>query len=113
MEIKIELRYLLIVKPTIGLNIMDLPRSQSEGGLKRRAVPKGTMLYAYDIHNFKGVPYARLVPQDPTRPEWVRVAEADHSVEYVDVEPLTPTGQNDEIAAALREIAAALRNSKA
>jgi hypothetical protein len=82
-----EPKYLLIVKVTKGLVIRDTPRPESQGGRAMRSVAVGTALYAYDIHNIHGVEYARLVPQNPQRPEWVRVAEADHSMEYVDVYP--------------------------
>ena len=78
-------KFLLIVIQPRGLIIRDLPRPQSEGALQRRTVPVGTELDAYSIHNISGVPYARLVPQNPQKPEWVRVREADGSVEYVDV----------------------------
>ena len=76
---------LLIVKAVKGLIIRDTPRPESQGGRAMRSVPVGSALYAYDIHSVNGVDYARLVPQNPLKPEWVRVAEADHSQEYVDV----------------------------
>lgn len=113
MKTPLQPKFLLIVKPTTGLNIWDLPRPQSEGAIKRRAVPKGTPLDAYSIHNFGGVPYALLVPQDPTRHEWVRVAEADHSIEYVDVIELEDTSQDGKIAQAINNLADAVRSLKA
>jgi len=44
------------------------------------------------------------------RPEWVRVAEADHSIEYVDVIPLnTPADSGSTaIADAINRLAAAV-----
>jgi len=80
-----EPKYLLIVKQPRGLVIRDTPRPESQGGRTMRNVTVGTQLYAYGIHNIEGVPYARLVPQNPQKPEWVRVEEADSSIEYVDV----------------------------
>jgi hypothetical protein len=62
---------------------------------------------AYSIHNIGGVDYARLVPENPQRPEWVRVAEADKSMVYVDVIDLGESGDSD-IAQALNRIADAL-----
>ncbi len=72
----IEPQYTLIVTDQAGLFILDTPRPQSLGALRRRAVPVGTPLHAYDIVSFGGVPYAYLVPQNAARPEWVRVSEA-------------------------------------
>lgn len=80
-----EPKYMLIVKSPHGLVVRDAPLPQSEGGNNMRTVRAGTPLMCYDIHNLSGVDYARLVPQNPLRSEWVRVAEADHSIEYVDV----------------------------
>lgn len=88
-----EPRYLLIVKVAKGLAIRDTPRPESDGGKRMRNVSVGTALYAYSIHNVGGVEYARLIPQNPQKPEWVRVAEADRSIEYVDVIGL---GDGDE-----------------
>ena len=105
-----EAKYLLIVKVPRGLVIRDTPRPQSAGGNNMRSVAVGTSLMAYDIHNIFGVDYARLVPQNPLRPEWVRVAEADHSIEYVDVIPLnTPADSGSTaIADAINRLAAAV-----
>jgi hypothetical protein len=86
---------------------MDTPRPESQGGIARRVVAVGTALDAYSIHNISGVDYARLVPQNPLKREWVRVAEADHSIEYVDVIPLE---EGSDIASAIRELADAIRS---
>lgn len=72
-----------------------------------RSVPVGTSLMALSIHNIAGVDYARLVPENPQKQEWVRVAEADKSVVYVDVIDLGESGDSD-IAKALNRIADAL-----
>jgi len=76
---------LLIVTAVRGLVVRDTPRPESQGGKALRSVPVGSQLYAYEIHYFDGVPYARLVPINPQRPEWVRVGEADGNTEYADV----------------------------
>lgn len=109
-----EPKYLLIVKVPRGLVIRDTPRPQGQGGSNMRSVPVGASLMCYDIHNIQGVDYARLVPQNPLRPEWVRVAEADHSIEYVDVIAIdTPADSGSAIIAdALNRIASALENLK-
>ena len=104
-------KFLLVVIVPKGLIIRDLPRPQSEGARERRTVPVGTELDAYSIHNISGVPYARLVPQNPQKPEWVRVREADGSIEYVDVIDL----QDEEtggLAQAIRLLAQALISLK-
>ena len=78
-------------------------------GVGVRVVPVGAQLYAYGIHNIAGVPYARLVPLNPQKPEWVRVAEADHSVEYADVIELTDeTVDTSQIAEAIIRLAIAV-----
>lgn len=76
-----------------------------------RAEPVGKVLSAFTIINIEGVDYAGLIPQNPLKPEWVRVAEADRSIVYVDVIPVSDAG-NDDIAAALNRIAAALEGLK-
>ena len=105
-----EPKYLLIVKVPQGLVIRDTPRPQSQGGIERRRVGAGTPLQAYRIVNVGGVEYAWLVPQNPQKAEWVRVAEADHSIEYVEVLDMEP--ENDGLAGAIRELAAAIRDWK-
>ena len=112
-------KFLLIVKVPRGIVIIDTPRSQAQGAQVRRSVAVGTPLDALSIHNVGGVQYARLVPQNPLKQEWVRVAEADHSIEYVDVFDLHPdeglseliqslsvlANANTLLATALRELA--------
>lgn len=71
-----EPKYLLIVTEPAGWVILDTPRSQSQGAIRRRAEPVGKPLYAYDIIPFGGVPYAYIVPQNAAKPEWGRVSEA-------------------------------------
>jgi len=97
-----EAKILLIVLPPAGLNIWDTPRPQSQGALLRRAVAKGTPLYAYRIVNFQGVPYAWLQPQDPNKPEWVRVAEADGVTKYVEIIQSEVEPAPNQLAQAIR-----------
>jgi len=70
----------------------------------------GAQIYAYGIHNINGVEYARLVPRDPTRQEWIRVAEADHSIEYVDVINLDSNDSTGELVDAITLLATAVRD---
>lgn len=104
-----EPKYLLIVKSPRGLIVRDTPRAESQGGRQMRSVSVGTQLYAYGIHNIGGVPYARLVPQNPQKPEWVRVAEADGSVEYVDAIDLEQDNATSKLASAITLLATAMR----
>lgn len=99
-------KLLLIVKVKDGLNILDLPRPQSQGAHVRRAAPVGTPLQAYLTINVAGAEYAMLVPLDPQRPEWVRVKDA--GMEYVDRFPLEDGNGNSAIADALNRVADAL-----
>jgi hypothetical protein len=101
-----EPKYLLIVKVPQGIIIRDTPRPQSQGGIERRRAGVGTTLQAYRIINVNGVDYAWLVPQNPLKAEWARVAEADGSIEYVEVLDLEP--ENDGLAGAIRELARAI-----
>lgn len=103
-----QIKYLLIVKPAAGLNIWDTPRPQGQGAIKRRTETKGAQLYAYDIHYFEGVPYARLVPRDPTRPEWARVSERGSATpEYVDVIQME-SEQDLDLGSAINKLAASI-----
>ena len=108
-----EPQFLLIVKQPRGLVIRDTPRPESQGGKALRTVAVGTALYAYSLHNLEGVQYARLVPQNPQKPEWVRVVEADGSVEYVDVIEMEETGEQASLVSAIRELADVLRSRPA
>lgn len=105
-----EPKYLLIVKVPKGIVIRDTPRPESQGGKALRTVAIGTSLYAYSIINVEGVEYAQLVPQNPLKPEWLRVAEADHSLEYVDVLELETQGENTALANAITLLATAVRD---
>ncbi len=106
-----EPKYLMIVKQPLGIVIRDTPRPESQGGHVVRTVAVGTQLYAYLTTNIDGVPYALLVPQNPQRPEWIRVAEADHSKEYVDVYPLdAPSNGSADLVAAINNLADAIRH---
>jgi hypothetical protein len=105
-------KYQLIVKVPAGVIVRDRPAPDSRGANKMRAEPVGKVLVAYTIINIGGVDYAGLIPQNPLRPEWVRVAEADHSIEYVEVIPLSGTDKNNAIADALNRVADAILNLK-
>ena len=102
--------YKLIVRPQSGVNINDRPGPDSQGALKMRTEKRGNVLYADAILNIDGVPYASLIPQNPLKPEYVRVAERDHSIEYVEVIPLQTSA--DKIANALNRVADAILSLK-
>lgn len=99
-------KYLLIVKVPRGIVVRDRPAPESQGAVRLRAEPVGKALQAYTIINVDGVNYAGLIPQNPSRPEWVRVAERDGSIEYVDVIPVKD--EESEMLSTLNRIAAAL-----
>ncbi len=104
-----EPKYMLVVKQPRGLKVRDRPAPQSMGAVEMRAEPVGKALMCYDKINIQGVDYGRLVPQNPLRPEWVRIAEADHSIEYVEVIELeTPQESGRDIANAINRLAAAV-----
>lgn len=113
-----ESKYLLIVTVPAGLAVRDTPRPQSQGSKIIRSEAVGAQLYAYDIHYIANVPYARLVPVNPSRPEWVRVAESDGKTKYVEQiklyeELIAVEGEiSTDVADALREVAAAIRSLK-
>ena len=104
-------KFLLIVKVTRGLVVRDTPRSESQGGKAIRNMAVGSQLYAYDIHHFDNVPYARLVPLNAQRPEWVRVAEADNNTVYVDVIELETRDSMSALADAITLLATAIRDA--
>lgn len=103
-------KYLLIVKVRAGIVVRDRPAPDSQGAAKMRTEPVGKALDADLIINIDGVPYARLIPQNPLRHEWVRVAERDRSIEYVEVieNGDVTTGQGGDVAAAINRLAAAV-----
>jgi hypothetical protein len=103
-------KFQLIVKVANGLVVRDRPAPDSRGAQKMRVEPVGKSLMAYTIINIGGVNYAGLVPQNPLKPEWVRVAEADHSIEYVEVIPLDGTASDSESAVAFNRMADAIEN---
>src|SRR5687768_12435954 len=83
-SLHMEPKLLLVVTVPAGLIVRDTPRPESRGGKALRKVPVGGQIYAYQIHYFENVAYARIVSINPQRPEWVRVAEADGEKTYVD-----------------------------
>ena len=107
-----QVKHVLIVKVKAGMKILDRPGSTTDGALTRRIVPNGTTLDAYSIHYIEGVPYARLVPQFPNKPEYIRIAERDESMIYCDVINLEPDAQQSaDLLAVLTRIAEALERS--
>jgi hypothetical protein len=105
-----ESKYQLIVKVSRGLVVRDRPAPDSQGARKMRAEPIGKILIAYTIINVDGVEYAGLIPQNPLKPEWVRVAEADHSIEYVEVIPLGESANQQISEGAVMRLADAVEN---
>lgn len=102
-------RLLLIVTVPDGLFVRDTPRPQSRGSKVLRKVSVGGQLYAYEIHYFvESVAYARIVPINPQRPEWVRVAEADGEKTYVDVIELDVKDSSKVLADAITLLANAI-----
>ena len=111
------IKHILTVKVSKGLVIRDSPRPESQGGNARRTVPVGKTLYAYNIFDVGPVPYAELVPEDPTKPEFVRVREADFSILYVDVFTLPQDEVSDMTAIHLvlveiRDVLEAMRRDR-
>ena len=105
-----DAKYLLIVTAKNGLVARDTPRPQSEGGIQVGApYPVGSQIFAYDIHNINGVPYARIVPRNPYKNEWVRTSETGGANPYADVVPLEDDSQN-ELAKAINNLAEAIRS---
>ena|SRR5688500_3145291 len=99
---------LLVVTVRDGLLVRDTPRPESRGSKVLRKVSVGGQLYAYRIHHFENVAYARIVPINPQRPEWVRVAEADGEKTYVDVIELDVKDSTTAIADAITLLANAI-----
>lgn len=104
-----EPKYQLIVQVAAGVIVRDRPAPQSRGAAKMRAEPVGKTLMAHTIINIEGVDYAGLIPQNPLKPEWVRVAEADRSIVYVDVIKLDNNGSG-ELVNAINRHADAVEN---
>lgn len=69
----------LIVKVPRGLQVRCAPTAVSK---VLRSVQVGTALDCYHIAYVDTVPYGKV---SPDKSEWVRIAEADGNVEYVDV----------------------------
>lgn len=102
-------KHVVIVKVKAGMHVLDRPASRTDGATTRRVVPNGATLDAYSIHYINGVPYARLVPQFPTKPEYIRIAERDESIVYCDVINLEAEAQvPSDLLAVLERIAKAL-----
>jgi len=109
----VEANYLLLVKVSAGLVILDKPIPRGKGAKEvSPAVPAGTVLEAYRIVPVGGIPYAWLVPNPPIilkppyKTAWCRVRDAD--IEYVDVVDLR-TNDDSSIAAAINRLADAIR----
>lgn len=104
-----QVKHVIIVRAKAGMRVLDRPGSTTDGAIVRRAVPSGSTLDAYSIHYIHGVPYARLVPQFPTKPEYIRIAERDESIVYCDVINLEAEAQvPSDLLAVLERIAKAL-----
>ena len=94
------------MKVTKGVIVRDRPAPESQGAIRRRAEPVGTALNVDLTVNIDGVNYARLIPQNPLKPEWVRVAERDNSIVYLDLYPVEAT--SDGQAGAINRLADAI-----
>jgi len=109
-----KIKYILTVTAPSGLTVRDFPGSESEGAKKLRTVQRGAKLSCAEIITPNNVPYGRILnPSNPAEMGWVRIAEADNNTVYATIyeipyAPEPPSGDS-EIAAALREIAAAIR----
>ena len=110
---QIKPRYKCVVQVRDGMTSRDTPRSQSDGGLAMNLYKVGDTLYAFQRLVIKGVPYMQIVPRDPTKPEWVREAEADNSKIYLKVTDLYPDepdhgGESNDLARAVNRLADAV-----
>jgi hypothetical protein len=104
-------KHVVIVKAKAGMRVLDRPGSTTDGAIVRRNVQNGTPLEAYSIHYIDGVPYARLVPQFPNKPEYIRIAERDESMVYCDVINLEAE-QDSRLLDLLERIAKALERGQ-
>jgi len=108
-----QVKHVVIVKVSKGMKVLDRPASRTDGAITRRVVANGTSLDAYSIHYVHGVPYARLVPQFPNKPEYIRIAERDESIVYCDVIDLDgDSEQYIALLAVLERIAKALERGQ-
>jgi hypothetical protein len=90
----------LIVKVPRGLQVRNAPTAVSK---VLRSVRVGESLDCYHIAYVDTVPYGKV---SPDKSEWVRIAEADGNVEYVDV--VRFDDETDSLIAVLERIAKAL-----
>jgi hypothetical protein len=102
-----QAKYNILITAKAGLNVWDRPAAQSEGAIKRYAQPCGSTRDAYQIINQDGVPYAQLVPQNPIKPEYMRLNERDMSQVYAIATPLN-SGIDSDLAEAIRYLADAI-----
>jgi len=120
-----SIKFLLIVTEAVGWYINDAPESKTQGANRRRAVRVGKTVYAYDIISFDGVPYAYVVPENPSAPEWGRVGERGSVIfddegrfqsqvkeirAFVRVVPLRSA--DNDVAAAIRYLADTIKEKK-
>ena len=104
-------KYTVVVNVKDGVVVRDRPAPESRGAARIRTEPVGKVLFGWKILNVEGVDYVGLVPQNPLKTEWVRRAERDNSIVYVDVQPLDEASAGDgqsAIADALNRIAFAI-----
>lgn len=106
-----QVKHVVIVKVSKGMKVLDRPAPTTDGALTRRIVPNGTSLDAYSIHYIDGVPYARLAPQFPNKPEYIRIAERNEAMVYCDVIDLEPK-QDTRLLDVLERIATALERGQ-
>lgn len=99
-------KLLLIVTYVPGLTVRDTPRPEARGGKVLRKVSLGSQLYAYEVHEFDGLSYARIVPINPQRPEWICVANGE--TEYVETIELDSKDSTTALANAVTLLANAL-----
>lgn len=101
---------LVIITERFGMDILDRPISQSEGAKVLRKEQCGTRLTAIAKIFKNGVPYAVLVPREPNKPEYMRIAERDNSIVFAEVIEIEP--ETDKIAEAIKELTEVVRTLK-